>query len=95
MAFIEDATTLNVYLNDFGVSCTSGGTTALGVLSQPQTILAGDQIISTEYELFTLNSNFGALLSGASISVNSVNYKVREVQAEDDGVFCRIMLSKV
>ena len=48
MAFTEDATTLNVYLNDFGVSCTSGGTTALGVLSQPQTILAGDQIISTE-----------------------------------------------
>tara|TARA_B100001029_G_scaffold173701_1_gene172884 strand:+ start:1525 stop:1812 length:288 start_codon:yes stop_codon:yes gene_type:complete len=95
MAFTEDATTLNVYLNDFGVSCTSGGTTALGVLSQPQTILAGDQIISTEYELFTLTSNFGALLSGASISVNSVNYKVREVQAEDDGVFCRIMLSKV
>ena len=95
MAFTEDATTLNVYLNDFGVSCTSDGTTALGVLSQPQTILAGDQIISTEYELFTLTSNFGALLSGASISVNSVNYKVREVQAEDDGVFCRIMLSKV
>ena len=95
MAFTEDATTLNVYLNDFGVSCTSGGTTALGVLSQPQTILAGDQIISTEYELFTLTSNFGALLSGASISVNSVNYKVREVQAEDDGVFCRIMLSKL
>ena len=95
MAFTEDATTLNVYLNDFGVSCTSGGTTALGVLSQPQTILAGDQIISTEYELFTLTSNFGALLSGASISVNSVNYKVREVQSEDDGVFCRIMLSKV
>ena len=95
MAFTEDATTLNVYLNDFGVTCTSGGTTALGVLSQPQTILAGDQIISTEYELFTLTSNFGALLSGASISVNSVNYKVREVQAEDDGVFCRIMLSKV
>lgn len=95
MAFTEDATTLNVYLNDFGVSCTSGGTTALGVLSQPQTILAGDQIISTEYELFTLTSNFGALLSGASISVNSVNYKVREVQAEDDGVFCRIMLAKV
>jgi len=87
MAFTEDATTLNVYLNDFGVSCTSGGTTALGVLSQPQTILAGDQIISTEYELFTLTSNFGALLSGASISVNSVNYKVREVQAEDDCVF--------
>ena len=95
MAFTEDATTLNVYLNDFGVSCTSGGTTGLGVLNQPQTILAGDQIISTEYELFTLTSNFGALLSGASISVNSVNYKVREVQAEDDGVFCRIMLSKV
>ena len=48
MAFTEDATTLNVYLNDFGVSCTSGVTTGLGILEQPDQILAGDMIISTE-----------------------------------------------
>ena len=28
MPFTEDATTQNVYLDDFGLSCTSGGTTA-------------------------------------------------------------------
>ena len=40
MPFIEDATTQNVYLDDFGVSCTSGGTTAKGILEQPDQILA-------------------------------------------------------
>ena len=25
MAFVEDSTTLTAYLNDFGVSCTTGG----------------------------------------------------------------------
>ena len=94
MPFTEDATTQNVYLNDFGVSCTSGGTTGLGILEQPDQILAGDMIISTEYELTAKTSDFGTLVSGDSITVDSVAYTVRELRKENDGVFCRLSLTK-
>ena len=94
MAFVEDSTTLSAYLNDFGVSCTSGGTTGLGILEQPDQILAGDMIISTEYELITKTSDFGSLVSGDSITVDSVAYTVRDLRKENDGVFCRISLQK-
>ena len=94
MPFTEDATTQNVYLDDFGVSCTSGGTTAKGILEQPDQILAGDMIISTEYELITKTTDFGSLVSGDSITVDSVAYTVRDLRKENDGVFCRISLQK-
>ena len=94
MAFVEDSTTQSAYLNDFGVSCTSGGTTANGILEQPDQILAGDMIISTEYELITKTSDFGSLVSGDSITVDSVAYTVREVRKLDDGTFCEISLQK-
>ena len=94
MPFTEDATTQNVYLDDFGVSCTSGGTTEKGILEQPDQILAGDMIISTEYELITKTSDFGTLVSGDSITVDSVSYTVRDLRKENDGVFCRISLQK-
>jgi len=94
MPFTEDATTQNVYLNDFGVSCTSGGTTGLGILEQPDQILAGDMIISTEYELTAKTSDFGSLVSGSSITVDSTAFTVRDVRKENDGVFCRLSLTK-
>lgn len=94
MPFIEDATTQNVYLDDFGVSCTSGGTTAKGILEQPDQILAGDMIISTEYELIAKTSDFGALVSGNSITVDGNVFTVRDTRKENDGVFCRLSLSK-
>ena len=93
MPFTEHTTTQAVYLNEFGVSCTSGGTTGLGILEQPDQILAGDMIISTEYELTAKTSDFGSLLSGASITVDGSSYTVRDVRKENDGVFCRLSLS--
>ena len=94
MPFTEDTTTQTVYLNDFGVTCTSGSTTGLGILEQPDQILAGDMIISTEYELTAKTSDFGTLVSGDSITVDSVTYTVRDLRKENDGVFCRISLQK-
>ena len=61
---------------------------------QPDQILAGDMIISTEYELITKTSDFGSLVSGDSITVDSVSYTVRDLRKENDGVFCRISLQK-
>ena len=58
MEISEDQT---VYLADFGVSCTSGGTTAKAILEQPDLVLAGNQIISTDYQLTARVSDFGSL----------------------------------
>ena len=94
MAFVEDSTTLSAYLNDFGVSCTSGGTTANGILEQPDLVLAGNQIVSTDYQLTAKTSDFGSLIAGASITVDSVAFTVREVRKLDDGSFVEIRLQK-
>ena len=94
MALVEDSTTLSAYLDDFGVSCTSGGTTANGILEQPDLVLAGNQIVSTDYQLTAKTSDFGTLIAGASITVDSVGYTVREVRKLDDGSFVEISIQK-
>ena len=81
-------------LNDFGVSCTSGGTTGKGVLNQPDQVLAGDFIMSTDYVLRAKTSDFGSLIAGASITVDSVAYTVREVRKLNDGTFCELSIQK-
>ena len=94
MAFVEDSTTLSAYLDDFGVSCTSGSTTAKAILEQPDLVLAVNQIISTDYQLTAKVSDFGTLVSGAKITVDNAIYFVREVRKLDDGNFCEIAIQK-
>tara|TARA_R100001440_G_scaffold4703_1_gene10583 strand:- start:1110 stop:1397 length:288 start_codon:yes stop_codon:yes gene_type:complete len=94
MAFTEPAASINAMLNDFGVSCTSGGTTGKGVLNQPDQVLAGDFIMSTDYVLRAKTSDFGSLIAGASITVDSVGYTVREVRKLNDGTFCELSIQK-
>jgi len=94
MAFTEPAASINAMLNDFGVSCTSGGTTGKGVLNQPDQVLAGDFIMSTDYVLRAKTSDFGSLIAGASITVDSVGYTVREVKKLNDGTFCELSIQK-
>ncbi|HBZ39628.1 MAG TPA: hypothetical protein DEO59_14565 [Balneola sp.] len=94
MAFTEPAASINAMLNDFGVSCTSGGTTGKGVLNQPDQVLAGDFIMSTDYVLRAKTSDFGSLIAGASITVDSVAYTVREVRKLNDGTFCELSIQK-
>ena len=79
MSFADDLTT--VFGSPFGVSCTSGGTTANGILDEPTDVLAGDQVISVGYVLHCKNSDFGTLVAGDSITVNSTAYTVRTNEA--------------
>lgn len=94
MALVEDSTTLSAYLDDFGVSCTSGSTTAKAILEQPDLVLAGNQIISTDYQLTAKVSDFGNLIAGARITIDNSVYFVREVRKLDDGNFCEIAIQK-
>lgn len=91
MAITED---LSIFLADFGVSCTAGAITALGILDMPMEVLAGDQVLSTDYTLTARAADFGDLQYGAEISVNGVPYTVRETRLIDDGAICQIGLMR-
>mgnify|MGYP006274710903 CR=1 FL=1 len=92
MALTED---LNIFLDDFGVSCTAGAVTALGLLDMPTQVLAGEMVLSTDYTLTARFSDFGGLVYGDSITVGGVIYQVREVRQLDDGAFCEIGLMRL
>ena len=91
MAITED---LDIFLADFGVSCTAGAVPANGILDMPSQILSDGMVLSTDYTLTARASNFGSLIRGNSITVDSVAYTVRETMLIDDGKFVQIALQK-
>lgn len=92
MALTED---LNLFLQDFGVSCTAGSVTAMGILDMPSQIISGDMVLSTDYALTARAADFGGLLYGDGITVDGVNYQVREVRKLDDGAMVEIALQRL
>ena len=91
MALTEN---LDVFLADFGVSCTAGAVTALGILNMPGEILAGGMVISTDYTLTAKADDFGDLLYGSQVSVNGTLFTVREATLQDDGKFVQLSLQR-
>jgi len=92
MALNED---LTIFFQDFGVSCTAGAVTALGILDMPGQVLAGGMVLSTDYTLTCKAADFGGLLYGDGITVDGVSYQVRETRKLDDGAFVEIGLLKL
>lgn len=91
MAFAED---LNIFLEDFGVTCTSGATTALGILDMPSQVISDGMVLSTDFTLTAKATDFGALIRGAAITIDSIGYTVRETMLIDDGKFVQIGIQK-
>ncbi len=91
MAITED---LDIFLADFGVSCTAGAVTANGILDMPSQILSDGMVLSTDYTLTARTSAFGSLIRGNAITVDGVGYTVRETMLMDDGKFVQIALQK-
>jgi hypothetical protein len=60
----------------------------------PSQILSDGMVLSTDYTLSARASNFGSLIRGDSITVDSVAYTVRETMLIDDGKFVQIALQK-
>jgi hypothetical protein len=92
MALLED---LNLFLDDFGVSCTAGAVSALGILDMPGQVISDGMVLTTDYTLTARTADFGGLLYGDGITVDGVNYQVRENRKLDDGAFVEIGLIKV
>ena len=92
MALSDD---LDAFFSDFAVDVSAGGTNGKGILDEPTSVIAGDQVIMVDRVLHCKNSDFGTLVGGDAISVNSVNYKVRTNEKDLDGLTCQISLEKV
>lgn len=86
---------LDGFLNDFGVTCTAGAVSALGILDMPSQIVADGMVLTTDYTLTAKASDFGTLKYDDAISVAGTNYTVRETRFIDDGKFVEIALQKV
>lgn len=91
MAITEN---LDAFLADFGVTVTSGAVSGVGILDMPSQIVSDGMVLTTDYTLIAKASLFGALTRGASITVDSVAYTVRETMLIDDGKFVQIALQK-
>lgn len=91
MAFAED---LDIFVADFGVSCTAGATTANGILDMPSQVISDGMVLTTDFTLTARASAFGSLIRGNSITVDSVAYTVREVMLIDDGKFVQLGIQK-
>jgi riboflavin synthase alpha subunit len=85
---------LDLFLQDFGVTCTAGAVTAQGILDMPSQVVADGMVLTTDYKLTCRAASFGTLKYGDSITVDGTAYTVRENMFVDDGKFCEIMLTK-
>lgn len=91
MALTED---LDIFLADFGVSCTAGATTANGILDMPSQVISDGMVLTTDYTLTARTSVFGSLIRGDSITVDGTAYTVRETMLIDDGKFVQLGIQK-
>lgn len=92
MALTED---LSLFLADFGVTVTSGAVSGMGILDMPSQIVADGMVLTTDYKLTVRTSEFGGLIYGAPVTVDGVNYQVREAIKVDDGQFTELMLTRL
>ena len=86
---------LSLFLNDFGVTVTSGAVSGMGILDMPSQIVADGMVLTTDYKLTVRTSEFGGLIYGAAVTVDGVNYQVREAMKIDDGQFTELMLTRL
>ena len=91
MALSDD---LDGFFSDMAVTATSGGTTGKGILSEPTTIEIGGQVLFVDYNFICKSSDFGNLATGATITIDSTAYEVREISKDVDGLVSTISVSK-
>ena len=95
MSFADDLTEMLGANSPFSVTCVAGGTSSYGILDEPTSVVAGDQVLYVDRVLHCKNSDFGTLVGGDAITVDGVNYKVRTNEKDVDGLTCEISLEKV
>lgn len=94
MAFVED---LSVFFDEFSaVPVVAYGVNGYGILdSTGEYIGPDDSRDNDEYAIRCLSTQFGSLLYGDQLTVDSLPFKVRGNLPIDDGKFCLILLTKL
>ena len=69
-------------------------TTGVGYFESPNEIIADGVVLTTDYAVVVKTSDFSAVTSGSSMTVDGVAYTVREPMLLDDGKIMRVMLMK-
>lgn len=91
MAITEN---LDAFLDDFGVTCTAGAISGLGILDQDSEMALGGNVVFIEYLLTAETAKFGDLQYEDEITVDGVEYTVaHKPLLTDDGTFCRVPLA--
>ena len=94
LSFTED---LDAFFDTpgFTVPVVSGGTTSVGYFESPSEIVADGLVLTTDFSVVVKTSAFSSVSQGDTMTVDSVNYTVREPMLLDDGKIMRVMLEKV
>ena len=91
--FTED---LSLFLGDFAKPVAANGVNGYGIFDAPGEYLGPDGMMLIEGErLRCLSSEFGGLTYDDLITVDGVQYAVRDNRPIHDGVFCLLLLTKV
>ena len=87
---------LDVYFDssEHGIPVVAGSQNAVGILESPDQIIGAGEIVSTEYTLW-FKTGALTLTTNQAITANGVNFKVREVRAQDDGKISIARLTKI
>ncbi len=91
MAFKEN---LDLFFADFTDEVIYNNSVFIGMLDEPDEIIADNTILSTEYELKVKTSDFKDVVFDKQIKINSEDYIVRNMRKIDDGKISIISLSK-
>ena len=95
MLFTEDP---NTFYNEFGQIVYIGAFQKKGILNMPDEILAGDQIISTDYLLTVITKDFEDFGVGTTLEIDLAGelteFEIRTKRMVDDGVMSEITMSK-
>jgi len=61
----------------------------------PGQVISDGMVLTTDYTLTARTADFGGLLYGDGITVDGINYQVRETRKLDDGKFVEISLMRL
>ncbi len=93
LSFTED---LDAFFDTpgFTVPVVSGDNTSVGYFESPSEIIADGLVLTTDFSVVVKTSAFPSVSQGDTMTVDSVNYTVREPMLLDDGKIMRVMLEK-
>ena len=93
LSFTED---LDAFFDTpgFTVPVVFGSTTGVGYFESPNEIIADGVVLTTDYAVVVKTADFSSVARGDTMTVDSVDYTVREPMLLDDGKIMRVMLMK-